>query len=101
MASPRDTRLKEYANPSHSEWRGQSTRENIDRWAARNARESDGADHRASTAKEPALPSTGEMKVHSTHQVAGQDGDSFYRAARAVKNHIGSDYMKSVRRGEK
>jgi hypothetical protein len=95
--SPRDVRLSEYANPSHSPWRGQSTKENIDHWASRAERESDGADHRASTAKEPKLPNTGDMQVHSTHRAAGHSGD-FYEAARRVKNHVGSDFMPGVPR---
>ena len=84
--SPRDVRLTEYANPSHSEWREQSTQENIDRWADRAAKESDGHKHRASTQKEPTLPPTGEMQVHSTHQPAGHSGD-FYDVARKTRNH--------------
>jgi hypothetical protein len=95
--SPRDIRLSEYANPSHSEWRGASTRENIDRWARRAEKESDGADHRASTQKEPTLPPTGEMSVHSTNRTAHMVGDP-YDVARSVKNHEGSDYMAKVKR---
>jgi hypothetical protein len=97
--NPRDERLRNYANPSHSEWRGSSTRENIDRWASRAKTNSDGADHRASTAKEPTLPDTGAMQVHSTNRTAHMVGDP-YAVARGTRNHIGSDYMKSVRRGQ-
>jgi hypothetical protein len=97
--SPRDVRLAEYANPSHSEWRGASTRENIDRWAARAEKESDGHRHRASTQSEPTLPNTGEtMNIHSTNRTAHMVGDP-YAVARGTKNHIGSDFMKDVRRG--
>jgi hypothetical protein len=98
VKSPRDIRLAEYANPSHSEWRGASTKENIDRWAGRAEKESDGHKHRASTQKEPTLPPTGEMSVHSTHRTAHMAGDP-YDAARKVRNHAGSDYLKDVRRG--
>jgi hypothetical protein len=89
--------LKEYANPSHSEWRGQSTRENIDRWAARAEKNSDGADHRASTQSIPTLPDTDKMEVHSTHRAGHMQGDP-YDAARKVRNHEGSDFMRDVRR---
>jgi hypothetical protein len=95
--SPRDVRLAEYANPSHSEWRGASTKENIDHWASRAERESDGHKHRASTQKEPTLPDTGEMSVHSTHRAGHMRGDP-YDAARKVRNHQGSDFLKDVRR---
>jgi hypothetical protein len=97
MASPRDTRLREYSNPSASPWKGASTKENIDRWASRAERESDGHKHRASTQKEPSLPATGEMSVHSTHRQGHMAGDP-YDAARKVRNHAGSDFMKDVRR---
>jgi hypothetical protein len=96
MASPRDTRLREYANPSHSPWRGQSTRENIDRWASRAEKESDGHKHRAESG-EVHLPSTDEMQVHSTHRAGHMAGDP-YDAARGVKNHAGSNYMRFTRR---
>jgi hypothetical protein len=96
--SPRDGRLAEYAQPSHSPWRGASTRENIDKWASRAERESDSHKHRASTQKEPSLPPTGTMEAHSTHRAGHMQGDP-YDAARKVRNHEGSDYLKDVRRG--
>jgi hypothetical protein len=91
-------RISEYANPSHSEWRGQSTRENIDRWSKRAEKESDGARHRASTAKEPTLPDTGKMEVHSTHQEAGHTGDFYHAAKRDLNHDIRAPYMPGVRR---
>jgi hypothetical protein len=97
MTSPRDKRLREYSNPSASPWRGQSTRENIDKWASRAERESDGARHRASTQKEPSLPPTGTMEVHSTHRRGDMAGDP-YPATRKIRNHAGSDFMASVKR---
>jgi hypothetical protein len=97
MTSPRDKRLREYSNPSASPWRGASIRENIDKWASRAERESDGAKHRASTQKEPTLPATGTMSVHSTHRAGHMQGDP-YDVARKVRNHAGSDFFAKVRR---
>jgi hypothetical protein len=89
-------RLQEYADPSHSKWRGQSTAENISRWSERAHQESDGARHRASTRKEPELPSTGPVNVHSTHVRAGDPRGT----AKADKNHVDklTEYMRGVKR---
>jgi hypothetical protein len=89
--------LSQYANPSHSEWRGQSTKENIDRWASRAEKNSDGDKHRASTQKEPTLPDTGTMSVHDTNRTGHMQGDP-YAVARGTRNHEGSEFLKSVRR---
>jgi hypothetical protein len=91
-------RISEYANPSHSEWRGQSTQENIDRWSKRAEKESDGARHRASTAKEPTLPPTGEVRTHSTHQRAGTSEDFYERAKADLNGGKLASYMPGVRR---
>jgi hypothetical protein len=96
MTSPRDKRLRDYANPNASEWRGQSTVKNIDRWAKRAEKESDGDKHRAKSGPVE-LPPTGEMSVHSTHRTGHMVGDP-YDAARKVRNHEGSDFMASVKR---
>jgi hypothetical protein len=90
-------RIKEYANPSHSEWRGQSTAENIDRWSKRAEKESDGARHRAKGG-DVELPSTGEMHVHSTRQEAGHTGDFYENAKRDLNRDVNNPYAKGIRR---
>ena len=87
-------RLQEYADPSHSEWRGQSTQPNIDRWSKRSTSESKLAPRAKSG--DVKLPSTGEMSMHSTH---GRAGDA--RAeAKADRNHVDklTEYMRGVKR---
>jgi hypothetical protein len=88
-------RLQEYADPSHSEWRGQSTKENIDRMAARATRETTGHKTRAKSG-DVKLPSTGEMNVHSTHVRAGDARAE----AKADRNHVNklTEYFPSLRR---
>jgi hypothetical protein len=93
--SPRDVRLAQYANPSHSEWRGASTKENIDRMASRASKESPLAPRAKSG--EVSLPPTGAMDVHSTHRRGDMAGDP-YPATRKIRNHAGSDFMASVKR---
>ena len=88
-------RLSEYADPSHSKWRGQSTAENISRWSERAHQESDGARHRAKGGSTE-LPTTGPVKLHETHVRAGVMRDE----AKADKNHVDklTEYMRGVRR---
>jgi hypothetical protein len=96
----RQKRIEEYANPSSKVWwDGRSNREAISRWSERAHQESDGARHRASKRKEPELPSTGEMNVHSTHRAGHMQGDPYARA-RGDLNHNNklSGYLKGVRR---
>jgi hypothetical protein len=94
----RKERLERYANPSDPRnWDGRSCyKENIDRWSERAHQESDGARHRASTRKEPELPSTGEMNVHSTHVRPGDQR----KEAKADRNHVDklTEYMRGVKR---
>jgi hypothetical protein len=88
-------RLQEYADPSHSKWRGQSTRENIDRWSERAHQKSDGAWHRAKGGSTE-LPTTGPVRLHETHVRAGDPRAE----AKADKNHVDklTEYMRGIRR---
>src|SRR5215475_9104589 len=90
-------RIDEYRNPNASKWRGQSTSPNITRWSERAAKNSDGADHRASSG-DVKLPSTGETKVHSTHAKAGHTGDFYEKARRDLNHDTRNPYMPGVRR---
>jgi hypothetical protein len=90
-------RIREYSQPNHSEWRGQSTRENIDRWSKRAEKESDGDKHRAKGG-EVELPSTGEMRVHSTRQEAGHTGDFYEAAKRDLNRDLNNPYQRGIRR---
>jgi hypothetical protein len=90
-------RLEDYSRPASDVWwDGRSNEKAIERWSERAHQESDGARHRASTRKEPELPSTGEMNVHSTH---GRAGDQ-RAAAKSDKNHVDklSMYMRGIKR---
>jgi hypothetical protein len=91
----REERLKQYADPSHSQWRGQSTQENINRWSERAHKETDGHKHRAKSG-DVSLPSLGSRDapgLHSTHRDARLE-------AKQDKNHVDklSMYMKGIKR---
>jgi hypothetical protein len=96
----RQERITRAANPSDPRnWDGRSNKEAIARWSERAHQDSDGARHRASTRKEPELPSTGEMNVHSTHRAGHMQGDP-YAMARGDLNHDNklTEYLKGIRR---
>jgi hypothetical protein len=91
----REERLKQYADPSHSKWRGQSTQENINRWSARATAETDGHKHRAKSG-DASLPPIGAREppgLHSTHKDPRAE-------AKADRNHVDklTEYMRGVRR---
>jgi hypothetical protein len=93
-------RLREYARPaSPKNWCGASRDEKyIDRWSERAHQESDGYKHRASDGPME-LPDTGKMKLRETSmRPLVRDADRVERDARADLNHVGSLYMRYVRR---
>jgi hypothetical protein len=86
---------KEYSNPNSREFNGQSTKQNIAKYAERASELSDGHRHRAKS---------GEMELPDTNRGAGilegtRSGDQHAKALRNL-NHSGkdTDYMPRVRR---
>jgi hypothetical protein len=92
-------KIKAYSRPADKEWwDGRSNKEAISRWQERTSENSDGARHRASTAKEPTLPDTGKMEVHSTHQPAGSRSDPYEAAKRDLNRDLNNGYQRGIRR---
>jgi hypothetical protein len=62
--SPRADRIAQYENPQHpSNWRGQATQQNLDRWSARASQNSQCAPRAASG---PADLHSTKIKLHDT-----------------------------------
>ena len=101
MSRNRIDRLKEYARPgSPKNWCGESSDPSyLARWSERAHEESDGHKHRASDGPMD-LPSTGrKMQMRDTAmRPLVRDADRVERDARADVNHVGSMYMRNVRR---
>ena len=101
--SNRIERLKEYAKPLRPEnWQGAGRDQaNIDRWSARASENSDGDRHRATGTERAEAHDTGK-RVESRPTEMGprvpRKINSVMSDARRDVNHIGSDYMKSIRR---
>jgi hypothetical protein len=94
-------RLREYKNPRSTKWwDGESTQANIDRWSRRASTNSDGRRHRATGSEKVELPSTGEVKVHSTASPprCNRKVDA-HMAGKDDPNYVSSgDFMPGVRR---
>jgi hypothetical protein len=93
----RTDRIKnEYSNPNSREYNGQSTRENIKKYAERAHTLSDGYKHRAQSG-EIELPSGSERASYPGSAKSGEDAR---RIAKAELNHDvkATDYMPKVRR---
>jgi hypothetical protein len=89
-------RIKEYANPSHSEWRGQSTEANLKTWGDRASEESKLAPRAKSGSVE--LPTTGPVRTHDTNEKAGYTGDFYAEAKRDLNRDLNNPYQRGVRR---
>jgi hypothetical protein len=85
-------RVEEYADPSHSEWRGQSTSENISRWEKRAGAESKLAPRAKGGSTE--LPTTGPVKLHETHV---RSGDARAEAKADLNHKMGSGLDATLR----
>ena len=94
-------RLKEYAKPLRAQnWQGASRdQSNIDRWSGRAEANSQLAPR--ATDKPMSLPSTGKrvsLRDTNMQPKVNRKADAAMKAAKADPNHLGSLYMRNVRR---
>jgi hypothetical protein len=94
--SNRTTRIREYADPGHSPWRGQNTQQNLDHWAAR-ATENSRLAPRAKSG-EVKLPSTGEVRTHSTSGTRSGDVHAYAKNNDLNHNPKATDFYAKVKR---
>jgi hypothetical protein len=97
-------RLKQYANPTRpGNWQGAGRDQaNIDRWVERASANSDGDRHRAKDGPID-LPATGrrvETRDTGMAPKVSRKVDAAMKAAKGDVNHVGSGYLKNVRRSE-
>jgi hypothetical protein len=89
-------RLKRYSRPQDWADGRSSNKKNLDGFSARASRNSQLAE-RAKDGK--SLPSTGDIKLHSTSaKPKGFSGDPYARAKSDLNSNGGSSFMRGVRR---
>lgn len=110
MVEEFEKRLRGYAS-GKQHYRGEPTETNLKRWAARASANSDGWKHRAEGVVDLgniAEPYTDLPKAHAPgsgidkepieRATKATDSTVIRKAANADKNHVGSSYMRDVRR---